>query len=115
MLHDRHNPVKTIKVNGIYHYVMMLPILSVSRPNNNGICRIIFDWGKSLAHPCAMIAFAIMRYNQHIERLIFNNNEYVIYSVDKCRSGRLAMYASKVGAAQEYDINIISLFMNSEQ
>ena len=101
---------------GRLYALMILPIFSISRPDPNGSKRIVFDWGKSLAHPSAKIGIAILRspQGQWIERLIIADNTYMIESKKKCRSGRIAVRARKVGRASDSDRQLIKALMDNE-
>ena len=74
-------------VYGREHNLLLLPVLSLSNPSKNNTRRLIFDWGKSISHPKANIAFAFVK-GSHILFLVYNNRMYTIDNIVKCRSGR---------------------------
>lgn len=103
--------------------VLLLPVLSISKPTpdprHGGILtqRLVFDWGKSLSHPNAKIAFGMLtrpggQYFQHM--IIGDNNYAVMDGIQKCRSGRLAAIIHKDGQASLFDMQLIQKALAQE-
>ena len=114
MFIDNHNR-KIVVINSQPHGVLILPIFSLSKPKI-GRSRMVFDWGRGLAHPRAKIAFAIL--NTHVgnwlDRIIYENITYKITDIRKCRSGRMAATIEKMYDVNNYDNNIIRAVLAQE-
>jgi len=107
------NNIKPIKLYGRIHNIMILPVLSLSRPDLNNEQRLIFDWGKSLSHPNANIAFAFMK-RTYISALAYGSNMYTISVIKNCRSGRKAATVQCMGPISHGHRAVIDEFMSQE-
>lgn len=106
---------KIVEVAGRTYRIMILPVLSISNPNKHNEKRLVFDWGKSISHPQATVAFAILKkYGFYITRLVYNNKVYIINSIQTCRSGRKAAYITDAGQIDVHTSNIIDTLMAQE-
>lgn len=114
---------KVVEHHGHDFGVLVLPVLSISKPSpdpRHGVAvtqRIVFDWGKSLSHPNAKIAFGMLtRPGGHFfQHLIIGENNYVVMGqIQKCRSGRLAAIVCKDGQASTFDLQIIQKALAQE-
>ncbi len=96
--------------------LMLLPMFSLSKPDIDGSQRLVFDWGKSLPHPSARIAIAIMSSNdgQYIRTIVVDDIAYTITKIRKCRSGRCAAQVTKDGPVQPFDANLIKKLIEQE-
>lgn len=114
---------KVVEFHGHDFGVLIMPILSISKPSPNPLYnglltqRIVFDWGKSLSHPNAKIAFGMLtkpggHYFPHI--ILGENNYIVMGSPQKCRSGRLAAIVHKDGPAISFDLQVIQKVLAQE-
>lgn len=95
---------------------MLLPIFSISKPDTNRLQRLVFDWGKSLPHPNARIAIAIMSSNegQYIRTLVIDDVSYTISEIKKCRSGRMAAQIQGMGPVFPFDNDLIKKLIEQE-
>jgi hypothetical protein len=107
---------KVVEHQGHDFGVLILPVLSISKPNMDMRQRVVFDWGKSLSHPNARIAFGMLtRPGGHFfEHLIINENTYVVMALQKCRSGRMAAIVCKDGPASTFNLQLIQKAMAQE-
>lgn len=106
---------KLITMWGREFAMMMLPTFSLSGTNHGGYRRLVFDWGKSMSHPHADIAFAFMEpYSVHIDRLVFRNKVYMVSGIRNCRSGRKAAMVREAGQATHSDCALIDALMAQE-
>lgn len=96
--------------------LMLLPMFSLSKPDNSGKQRLVFDWGKSLPHPNAQIAIAILADNkgQYIRTLVIDDVAYNVTQIKKCRSGRCAAQLEKVGPVYPFDQDLIKKLIEQE-
>lgn len=95
---------------------MLLPVFSLSKPDEQSSQRLVFDWGKGLPHPNARIGFAIMSSNtgQWIRTLIIDDTAYTITGIKKCRSGRMAAQVTKDGPATSFDMDLVKKLIEQE-
>lgn len=114
MFIDHHNR-KIVTINCQTYSILILPIFSLSKPKS-GRYRMVFDWGRGLAHPHAKIAFAILDgySSKWIDRIIYENASYKIVEIKKCRSGRLAAIVEKMFEIDNHDSNIIKAVLEQE-
>lgn len=97
--------IKVVSVHGYNYRVMILPVLSISHPDKRFSRRLVFDWGKSMSHPKATIAFAVLKeYGLHIQYIIYDNKTYTVDTVKICRSGRKAAYIRRINLLNMNDI-----------
>lgn len=96
--------------------MMMLPTFSLSRPKENGIQRLVFDWGKSIAHPGADIAFAFLasESGQFISTLVYKDIAYDVCGIKDCRSGRLAAKIKARGPVDKLEEALITELVRQE-
>lgn len=96
--------------------LMLLPMFSMSNPDQTGAQRIVFDWGKSLPHPNARIAIAILASDnsQFIRTLVVDDVAYEVTKVKQCRSGRYAAHIQKTGPVFKFDQDLIKKFIEQE-
>ena len=105
---------KTVTAFGREYHLMMLPVFSLSMPSN-GSQRMVFDWGKSLSHPHADIAFAFMEpWGSRINKIIFKNQTFDVRKITKCRSGRKAAILVPWGVASSSDATVIEKLLATE-
>ena len=107
-----NNNRRTIKVFGRTYNILILPVLSLSNPDLYRNRRLVFDWGKSISHPHAKIAFAILKSHNYISRLIYDNTVYEILGITDCRSGRKAAtirYIENVGTGYQDIIDALMI------
>lgn len=106
---------KIVKSWGREWEMMMLPTFSLSSPNSGGWQRLVFDWGKSMSHPHAQIAFAFMdNHSIHINKIVFRNKVYAVSDIRNCRSGRKAAIVRESGNATFGDCTLIDALMAQE-
>lgn len=111
------NYKKQVEWGGQMFTLMLLPMFSLSKPDaTTGLQRLVFDWGKSLPHPNARIAIAIMSSaeGQFIRTLVIDDVSYNVMRIRKCRSGRCAAEVEKVGPVQPFDANLIKKLIEHE-
>jgi hypothetical protein len=96
--------------------LMLLPVFSISKPDEKKQQRLVFDWGKSLPHPNARIGIAIMSSNegQYIRTLVIDDVAYNVSSIKKCRSGRMAAQIENAGPVFPFDNNLIKKLIEQE-
>ena len=116
MINRAHDFRKVVTVYDREYGLMLLPTFSVSKPDAEGVSRMVFDWGKSISHPRAEIAFAILDnpYGQHIEYIVYKDCMYSLTRPTKCRSGRMATKIRKTGPVGFYAKRIIDTFLAAE-
>lgn len=114
---------KIVEHQGHEFGVLILPFLSISKPspdprhNNLLTQRIVFDWGKSISHPNAKIAFGMLAKptGHYMLHIIIGENKYVVMgSPQKCRSGRLAAMLCKDGPASTFDLQLVQKALAQE-
>lgn len=96
--------------------MMMLPTFSISRPKQDGTQRLVFDWGKSIAHPGADIAFAFLASEggQYIQTLVFRDIAYTVHDLKDCRSGRIAAILKLRGPVDKFEDALITELVRQE-
>jgi hypothetical protein len=105
---------KTVVAFGREHHLMMLPVFSLSMPSN-GSRRMVFDWGKSLSHPNADIAFAFLEpWGNRISKVVFKGQAFEIKKISKCRSGRKAAILVSWGTPTSSDLVVIEKLLAVE-
>lgn len=107
---------RTVEWAGQEFALMFLPMFSLSNPDQAGLQRMVFDWGKSLPHPDARIAIAILADSegQFIRTVVIDDVSYTVQHVKKCRSGRCAARVKKVGPVHPFDQNLVKKFIEQE-
>lgn len=114
---------KLVEHHGFDYGILILPVLSLSKPSPDprfgGIPtqRLVFDWGKSLSHPNAHVAFGMLTRPQghYFERLIIGDNQYAIVgSISTCRSGRKAAIIVKESQASPFNMELINKALAQE-
>jgi hypothetical protein len=104
----------TVRIFDREHHLMMLPVFSLSMPSD-GSQRMVFDWGKSLSHPHADIAFAFLElWGNRIAKVVFKNQSFEIKKISKCRSGRKAAILVPWGPPSSTDLAIIEKLLAVE-
>jgi hypothetical protein len=112
----KHASKKFVEHHGYDYGVLILPVLSVSKPSRNNTQRVVFDWGKSISHPNAHIAFGMLATieGQYFPHIIINENKYIVHNIMNCRSGRKAAIVSKDGPASLFDMGLIKKALAQE-
>lgn len=114
---------KIVEYQGHDFGVLILPVLSISKPSPNPLHplsltqRLVFDWGKSLSHPNAKIAFGMLTRpgGHYFPHLVIGENNYLVFgAIQKCRSGRLAAIVKKDGPASTFDLQLIQKALAQE-
>lgn len=121
-MHKQSTNKKSVEHLGHSFGVLILPVLSISKPSPDSrfgealIQRVVFDWGKSLSHPNAKVAFGMLTRagGQYFQHIIFGDNQYVVHQLKDCRSGRKAALVSKYGQASSFDLQIIQKALAQE-
>lgn len=119
---NKFNNRKHVIHQGLEFSVLLLPVLSISKPSfdkqrNLHLQRIVFDWGKSLSHPDAKIAFAMLTSptSHYFTHLVIGDNKYsIVGTMQKCRSGRVAARVFKDGSPTTFDTQIIQKVLVQE-
>jgi hypothetical protein len=111
-----NNYKRVVEWAGQKFTLMLLPMFSLSKPDATGMQRLVFDWGKSLPHPNARIAIAILSSNegQYIRTLVIDDISYQISGIKKCRSGRCAAQVMSTGPVYPFDQNLIKKLVEQE-
>jgi hypothetical protein len=112
---------KVVEHHGHEFGVLILPILSISKPSRDSrhnvvTQRMVFDWGKSLSHPNAKVAFGMLTRpgGHYFQHMVMGDNNYVVMEVTKCRSGRLAAIVCKDGPASLFDSQLVQKVLAQE-
>ena len=117
------NNKKFVEHQGYDFGVLILPVLSISKPSPNPrhgnilTQRIVFDWGKSLSHPNAKIAFGMLTRpgGQFFPYLVIGEIQYTVMDqIQKCRSGRRAAIIHKSGEATVFNLQLIKKALAQE-
>lgn len=114
---------KLVEHQGHLFGVLILPVLSISKPSPDPrfgsvyTQRIVFDWGKSLSHPSARVAFGMLTRPEghYFPHIIINDKQYLIEGViQRCRSGRRAAIVTRGGSASMFDTQLIQKALAQE-